>query len=362
MSILGDLKLRLLVDAKQVAAVEIVSTRPRAARLLAGKSVAAALPLLPLLFTVCGVAQRLAGEAAVAAAQGRAHPVTPAERLSLLCETTQEHLWRLLLDWPQLLGQAPLQSEFSVWFRRLGLAGRSGVWPDWGDAFADFVAGEVLGMRLEAWEQLKNFAPVRDGESLAVRFWRALPEMPMEDSGAWLPRESAARYAQALDGIWTDDFERTPEWRQASAETGALARWRDHPALLAAQRRYGRGPRPRLLARLMDLAQCARHLAAGTDGAVGTPLDACCVAPGVGVARVETARGILLHRVRLDGERLAEYALVAPTEWNFHPRGAFASAMLGVPATDVEGLHRQASLLALALDPCVPFQIEVEHA
>ena len=223
MSIAGDLKLKLVIDAKRVAAVEIASTRPRAARLLAGKSVSAALPLLPLLFTVCGGAQRLAGEAAVAAAQGRAHPATPEERLTLLCEATQEHLWRLLLDWPDLLGHEQMQSEFSVWFRRLGLAGKSGRWPDWGDAFADFVATEVLGMRLEAWEYLTSFEPVRGGESLAARIWKTLPDTQTEDQGAWLPQASAATFAQALDGVWGEEFERTPEWQGTPAETGPLA-------------------------------------------------------------------------------------------------------------------------------------------
>jgi hypothetical protein len=362
MSIAGDLKLKLLLDADHVAAVEIASTRPRAARLLAGKSVSAALPLLPLLFTVCGGAQRLAGEAAVAAAQGRALPATPAERLTLLCEATQEHLWRLSLDWPQLLGQAQMQSEFSVWFRRLVLAGKSGCWPDWGDTFADFVATEVLGMRLEAWEQLTSFAPGGDGVSLAERLWRASSDAPLEDHGAWLPQASAATFAHALEGLWGEGFERHPEWQNAPAETGPLARWRHHPALTAALLRYGRGTRPRLLARMMDLAQCARFIAAGADDAVATAIDACSVAPGVGVARVETARGTLLHRVRLEEERVAEYTLVAPTEWNFHPRGAFASMLLGAPATDAGPLRHRAAALALALDPCVPYQIEVEHA
>lgn len=362
MNVAGKLTLKLLFDADRVVDVSIASSRPRAARLLTGQPASAALPLLPQLFSVCGGAQRLAGEAAVAAAQGRTNPATPAERRALLCEATREHLWRLLLDWPQLLGQAQLQSEFSAWFRRLGLVGKSGVWPDWGDAFADFIAGEVLGMRHDVWQQLETYAPVRDGKSLAARIWQALPERPMEASGAWLPQASAETFAQALNGRWDEDFERTPEWQGVPAETGPLARWRDHPALTVALARYGRGPRPRLLARMMDLAQCACHFDAETDDTAGSFIDACCVAPGVGVARVETARGTLLHRVRLEGERVVEYTLVAPTEWNFHPRGAFSSAVLGVPAADVEELHRQASLLAMALDPCVPFQIEVEHA
>lgn len=363
MSIAGSLTLTLSLElaAGRVSMVDVASTRPRAARLLVGKTATAALPLLPLLFSVCGDAQGLAGAAAVAGARGQVRPATPVERLAVLCEATQEHLWRLLLDWPHLLGQEQMQAEFAVWFRRLGLAGKSGCWPDWGDAFVDFVAGEVLGMPLEAWEHLTGYAP-GSAATLAARLWRALPDEPAGDSGGWLPSASAATFAQALDGSWSDTFERHPEWQGAPAETGSLARWRQHPALAAAMLRHGRGARPRLLARLMDLAQCARCLAAGADDGAAMPIDACSSGPGVGVARVETARGTLLHRVRLEDERVAEYTLVAPTEWNFHSRGAFASLLLGAPATDAETLRRQAAALVLALDPCVPYRIEIEHA
>ncbi len=362
MSIAGELTLKLLHDNSHVVGVRVVSTRPRASRLLVGKSASVALHLLPLLFTVCGGAQRLAGEAAVAAARGQMQPATQAEDLLVLCEATQEHLWRLLLDWPELLGQVPLQAEFSAWFRRLGLSGKSGCWPDWGESFADFVAGELLGMPMATMAQLTSYAPDDAGNSLAQRIWNALPDAPGEDRGAWLPQTSAEALALDLNGNWDEAFERSPEWRGAPAETGALARWRTHPAVSGALLVYGRSARPRLLARLLDLALCAGQLAAGASDAFAPPIDACNIAPGVGVARVETARGTLLHRVRLEDERVAEYALLAPTEWNFHSCGAFASSLLGAPYMDLASLRHRAATLALALDPCVPYSLEIEHA
>jgi Ni,Fe-hydrogenase I large subunit len=121
----------------------------------------------------------------------------------------------------------------------------------------------------------------------------------------------------------------------------------------------------------MDLAQCTRYIA-DQDAAFADKLfDACTPAPGVGVARVETARGALLHRVRLaDGEKrrdggkqmIDEYAVVAPTEWNFQPRGAFAAALRGAMATDAGALRGHGLRLALALDPWVAYEVTVEHA
>jgi hypothetical protein len=53
------------------------------------------------------------------------------------------------------------------------------------------------------------------------------------------------------------------------------------------------------------------------------------LAPGVGRALVETARGLLMHEIVLDGERIADYFIVAPTEWNFHPQGPLAGWLKG---------------------------------
>ena len=59
---------------------------------------------------------------------------------------------------------------------------------------------------------------------------------------------------------------------------------------------------------------------------------------------------------------LARYRIVAPTEWNFHPRGAFSRGLAGIPARNEEEVRRAAALLAHALDPCVAYDLRVKHA
>ncbi len=83
---------------------------------------------------------------------------------------------------------------------------------------------------------------------------------------------------------------------------------------------------------------------------------------GVGIAVVRSARGLLMHHVRLVEEKVTDYVIVAPTEWNFHPNGAFAQDMRGLKEKDEERLQQLAHISALSLDPCVPYQIEVRHA
>ena len=91
-------------------------------------------------------------------------------------------------------------------------------------------------------------------------------------------------------------------------------------------------------------------------------VDAATVAEGCGLACVETARGTLLHRIELEGERVARYVIVAPTEWNFHPQGAFVREIGATPARTRAEAVTAASRLALSLDPCVPFEVRFDDA
>jgi coenzyme F420-reducing hydrogenase alpha subunit len=142
-------------------------------------------------------------------------------------------------------------------------------------------------------------------------------------------------------------------------ETGALARCRDHPGVAAFVARHGNGVAARIVARCIDLA---RTVAALADGRVPTRLIAWSPRAGEGAAAVEAARGLLLHRSRVADGRVQEHAIVAPTEWNFHPDGALARGLAGLPADDDDALVRRARLVAQSLDPCVACIVEVAHA
>lgn len=66
------------------------------------------------------------------------------------------------------------------------------------------------------------------------------------------------------------------------------------------------------------------------------------------------ARGLLLHWVQLDAQgRVADYRVVAPTEWNFHAQGALAQALTALAPQDTAS----ASALAAAFDACVECQV-----
>ncbi|HEY8905518.1 MAG TPA: nickel-dependent hydrogenase large subunit, partial [Rhodoferax sp.] len=75
---------------------------------------------------------------------------------------------------------------------------------------------------------------------------------------------------------------------------------------------------------------------------------------GQAIAWCEMARGLLLHWVQLDAQgRVADYRVVAPTEWNFHPLGALAQALTALAPHDAPS----ALALAAAFDACVECKV-----
>ena len=56
-------------------------------------------------------------------------------------------------------------------------------------------------------------------------------------------------------------------------------------------------------------------------------------------------------------QSIADYAVVEPTEWNFHPQGAFAREAGRIVGKDDAAVKRLAQGLALSLDPCVEYEV-----
>jgi uptake hydrogenase large subunit len=110
---------------------------------------------------------------------------------------------------------------------------------------------------------------------------------------------------------------------------------------------------------MIDLSECLdRHSRAAT-GEEADRAEPHGVAPAAreGFAAVETSRGRLGHWTRLSRDgKIEDYAIVAPTEWNFHPTGPFVAAVFGARAPQAA-----ASIARLAglFDPCVLYRVEV---
>jgi coenzyme F420-reducing hydrogenase alpha subunit len=140
------------------------------------------------------------------------------------------------------------------------------------------------------------------------------------------------------------------ERRQDQAEELAA-----HPLPAAMAALLGTGDIDRLLAkrmaaRLSELSDWLRD----RPGTLGT-VSATCVEPGIGSARVETARGSLLHRLALDGDQIADYQITAPTDVHFAVGGDAARWLAGLRGLRQGEAEARATRLVMAFDPCVPW-------
>jgi Ni,Fe-hydrogenase I large subunit len=65
--------------------------------------------------------------------------------------------------------------------------------------------------------------------------------------------------------------------------------------------------------------------------------------------------------VYISDDRIDQYQILAPTEWNFHPHGVVAQGLVAIARGGVAGreLERLARLYITAVDPCVEYQLSV---
>jgi hypothetical protein len=355
----GELKVTVEMRDRRVQRVRIDSTRPQLAdRLLAGRDADEAVATVPRLFSICGRSQHIAAALALAAARGAAGTADAGQQRRIEAEMAHEYLWRVLIDWTGAVGAAADAALLA--------AARSALAHEDREALRGIVERDVLGAEAREWQEYEGWPQferwIADAATVAARFLggvqrdgprhgaSGVPLLPRFDAG-----DTAQRIVERLDA--EADFEQWPTFGGQPAETGATARLAGQPLVAALAAEFGCSTLVRFAARLAELAR----IAAGQPPPA--PLaGSLSLGNGRGLGWVETARGLLLHRIDLDGERVGRYRIVAPTEWNFHPQGAFTAAMLGVQQYSRAGLQRRAERLLQALDPCVACGLELVDA
>jgi Ni,Fe-hydrogenase I large subunit len=177
--------------------------------------------------------------------------------------------------------------------------------------------------------------------------------------GPFLPVLTAQNLQEKYQMQFSHAFAALPQYDGQPAETGMLAQYRQSPLLQDLLRTHQHILQSRLIARLFDLLDSADALVRGDfSGRVQ------CVSgsSGEGLSTVRTARGMLMHRVVIEAGQVADYLIVAPTEWNFHPQGIMFCGLTGMKVNTMASLLKTVNCFVLSLDPCVEYEIEVEHA
>lgn len=295
----GGLKVSARYADGRFAAITVDLQRPPVASLFAGRPPASVVQRVPLLFSLCARAQQAAAAAALAAAEGGEAP--PVDHHDLWAECLHEHLWRLFIDWPRLLGVPDAAAAFAAWRRARGTPGLV-------EASVATVAAAVDGGIIEKCRGVlvDRGRPFAAPDAPRPQAWLAA----LRDPGAALPAPAVppsaeAAYAQRVAGL-----------------QAALAGLRDGSSYPA--------------------------------GAAG--------GSGLGVGQVATARGLLTHAAEVRDGTVVSYRIWAPTDRLFADAGPLAGLLDGDSWPDAATARRALEIAVLALDPCLPWQVEVGHA
>lgn len=338
----GRLQVEVLLRDGRIEAVETRLQRPlvQISRLLVGQAPEQALARLPLLFALCASAQQVAAVRALEQAAGW-QPVAEVEggrtRLSEL-ELLRESLLRLVRDWQLPLPAERLKSLLGLCQRGIALLQplcAMGAAP----LASDGRLADILGELAECWRTLVLPSP-DDWLQPRLQRWREVA------LGGPLPAVfEPADIPPLLERLRAGESEASIGGEPRITGPAAFADGGAPAAMQIAQR----------VAALLRRAEQA-----ATGQPVRPPVAEDLLAEeGVGLA--QTARGWLLHRVRLSAGRVAVWQFLAPTDWNFHADGLLRRQLLGVQVAEeeCEALLRE---LILSADPCVAFEVRIAHA
>lgn len=368
--------------------VDIHSSRPlKAVTLVEGKKVEDALELLPRLFSVCATSQ--AGAAVRACQNALGHQpgeaVEAARDILMALETAREHLLRIALDWPGVLGEAATPAWAAPLTRMLSET-KSALFGD-SDGFSlnpklnvnesalysqieqlhSILESEVFAEPVDDWVETKDLATWRNwsahSQTPAARLVKMVIDAQWSRAGSiasrFLPDLKPIDLQDRMSSHDVDDFVARPDWCGRCFETTSLARQSYHPLIRALIEELGSGIETRLAAKLVELASIKARLDELLQKLSNDNAEKRTDSIGEGIGQVEAARGRLVHWVRLSGETVNSYRILAPTEWNFHPEGAAVQSLQALPAEDEQDLRNMAKLLIESIDPCVGYEMTV---
>lgn len=352
----------------------IDGVRPALAqRLLHGRPAADAPQQLSRLYALCGRAHGLTAQLAIDAANGVREQPLAHEVRGFEVEIAREHVRRIWMDWPRLmLGRVP--DTLAEVLRDCPLF-RLGPQTDRiPPTLQGWLEVHLLGQSAPQW-----LACWDDDPQQCMRSWSTQGStMPAQllatvaaDAQALQAAASALMPHAQADSLRTlacamgadEQFGSLPSQAGAMCETGVWSRLAQPGGHALADNAW-----LRLGARIAELVRLSLQQEDGPSLAIG----AMALGAGRALAWSEMARGLLMHLVQLvpggkDGvASIADYRIVAPTEWNFHPRGVVAAALAAMSSPRSTAgrrvVSRRVAILAAAFDPCVNYRIEFEHA
>jgi hypothetical protein len=340
-------------------------------QLLRGKTPQQVNSMLGSLFTLCAHAHcRTSSLLFGAVSPSKRYDIPHQTDVFHLLETARDHLRSIALDWPQRLPDLVSGATALDWLQTCPLRLSASLRP----VMDETAAWEALAQLRDWLTHRVLLQPVADWldtyrDPVALVQWcqthaaRLLPARCLshwhDRSQVWVPElglldvldTNIAQQSQHLVQLAEmlsvqPNFAQHPTWLGQCTENGPWTRLhlRQQHTCVTVWRR--------LSSRWLELIELANASAPNTSSA-RVPLlasGALLLANGQALAWCEMARGLLFHWARWDDQGiLQDYKVLAPTEWNFHPKGALAQAVAALSPGDTQA----AQTLAAAFDPCV---------
>ena len=294
----GLLTVRGQYSAGKLKQLAVDLHRPSLTRLFIGQPPAQVAKTIPRLYSLCAEAQGAVAQAALYAA-GVELTLTGSDQ-RLWIEFLHENLWRLLLDWPVALGVAPEKAAFVAW--------RTARHGEMVTVETARLCDQVL---LPLAEKCLKLLVHRSNEE----------DYPLVFNPAdWL-------------AFWQGSIASPP---LSLAPVSVLAAYQ---------------------ARLSAVSEAVEAL---RDGRLYPMLSA--GEDGLGVAQIRTARGILTHAAELAGGVVSRYQIWAPTDMSFQNETALSVLLAGQTWGNLDQMRQGVNQAILALDPCLPYVMELNDA
>ena len=157
---------------------------------------------------------------------------------------------------------------------------------------------------------------------------------------------------------------KTPTYLGQTYENTSFSKLASHPLITKLQNIYGTGIFTRSTARILEVLALLRSLNHNYISLKKQDLSYTFSAQKsqTNTTAIDVSRGRLIHKMHFEGEQIMSYQILAPTEWNFHPRGILYDMIKNLSHTDEASLRKQIELLVAAIDPCVGYELEItEH-
>jgi len=386
----GQINIDIFPQRTNGASVEVTSSRPvQAAKVFIGKTPEDVLSIVPLLFSVCGTAQT---RAALTCIEQHLHieadpAVETARDMLVLLENAKEHLMRIFLDWPKLFDLkddskhlpylCKLISEFKPALFQKGLAFTLDSKLDIDnkklnrliDTLEEYLHDHVFHCSTQNWlahQDIKGLCEwAGQSRNIAAQSINVICKQGWASQGSinyqQLPELESRQLVKQLKADDADEFIARPVWQGSCYETTTLTRQFEHPLIQSLHQKFQATLITRWVARLVELARIPQQLHAMQKQLIDKEQNTQ-RQPAVsqaGLSQIETARGRLIHHVEIDKGTISNYQILAPTEWNFHPRGLIAQNLSAINTDDENELDQLAHILINAIDPCVGYQLRI---